>query len=244
MIRLLLFLCALLGLPLIWGLGEALLLGLAADVTAGTLLAPGRLWFLGGAVAMTALYCWKGRACMVVYIFAHEMTHALVGLFCLARVHRVSVQETGGFVELNKSNLLIVLAPYCVPFYLLLAVGLRFVLAWLWPGMLPDEPWFGLFGALTLFHVLYTLSALLSMAQPDIREYGRLFSYWFILCVNLFFASVALTFAGRVGAFAQGKRILSATISSYTAVGHAVRAVWPEPKRAVHSSTRNGRSAL
>lgn len=225
--RFLLCLLALLGLPLAWGLGEALLQGVAADMAEGPLLTPGRLWFLGGAVAMTALYAWKGRALMVVYVFAHEMTHALVGLLCFARVHRVSVRETGGFVELSKHNLAIVLSPYCVPLYLLLAVALRALTAWLWPGALPEGPWFGVFGALTLFHVLYTLSALLSVAQPDIREYGRLFSYWLILCVNLFFASVALTFAGHVGAFAQGRRIAAATARAYVAVAHTAVALWP-----------------
>ncbi len=226
--RLTLFLLAVLGLPCAWGLAEALLQGLAADVAGGPLLTSGRLWFLGGAAAMTALYAWKGRALMLVYVFAHEMTHALVGLLFLARVHRVSVRETGGFVELSKTNLAIVLAPYCVPLYLLAAVGLRALTAWLWPGALPEGPWQGLFGALTLFHVLYTLSALLSVAQPDIREYGRLFSYWLILCVNLFFASAALTFAGRVGAFAQGRRMVSATFRAYGAVGRAGRAALPE----------------
>lgn len=233
--RLSLFLMALVGLPVAWGLGEALLRGLAADVAEGPLLTSGRLWFLGGAAAMALLYVWKGRALMIVYVFAHEMTHALAGLLSFARVHRVSVRETGGFVELSKTNLAIVLAPYCVPLYLLFAVGARALTAWLWPGVLPEGPWLGLFGALTLFHALYTLGALLSMAQPDIREYGRLFSYWLILCVNLFFASVALTFAGRVGAFAQGRRMVSATAHAYVAVGRAAVALWPGHGRAAPS---------
>ena len=226
--RFLLLLLAVVGLPMIWGLAVALLQGFAADVAGGPLLSSGRLWFLGGAVAMTALYAWKGRALMVVYVFAHEMTHALAGLLFLSRIHRVSVRETGGFVELSKSNLVIVLAPYCVPLYLLVAVGMRALTAWLWPGALPEGPWLGLFGALTLFHVLYTLSALLSVAQPDVREYGWLFSYWLILCVNLFFASVALTFAGRVGAYAQGRRMVSETLRAYEVVGRAFQAVLPE----------------
>ena len=226
--RFLLLLLAVVGLPMIWGLAVALLQGFAADVAGGPLLSSERLWFLGGAVAMTALYAWKGRALMVVYVFAHEMTHALAGLLFLSRIHRVSVRETGGFVELSKSNLVIVLAPYCVPLYLLVAVGARALTAWLWPGALPEGPWLGLFGALTLFHVLYTLSALLSVVQPDVREYGWLFSYWLILCVNLFFASVALTFAGRVGAYAQGRRMVSETLRAYEAVGRAFQAALPE----------------
>ncbi len=210
-----LFLLALAGLPLLWALGETLLRGLAADLVGGPLITPERIWFCGGALGMVALYLWKGHALMVIYVFAHEMTHALAGILCLARIHRVSVRETGGFVELSKSNLFITLAPYCVPFYLLIAVGLRALTAWLWPGVIPEEPWHGLFGVLTLFHILYTIGALLTAGQPDLHEYGVLFSCWLILCVNLFCASVALTLAGRVPPRDQAYRLTACTIRTY-----------------------------
>ncbi len=210
------------GLPLAWGLARAFWDGLVAGMLGEDWLTPGRLAFAAGAAAMTALYLWKGRALAIAYVFAHEMTHAAVGLLFLARVHRVSVGETGGFVELSKSNLAITLAPYCVPFYLLVALGLCALTAWLWPGAVPFWAWAAVFGALTLFHVLYTFDTLWSTAQPDVREYGRLFSYWLIVSVNLLFASLALTLSGQTGAAAQGRRIVRRTAEAYAAAGHAL----------------------
>ena len=211
-------LLALAGLPLLWALGGAFLEGLAAGALNGPVLTAGRVGFVLGAAAMLALYCWKRQALMVAYVFAHEMTHALVGLCCLARVRRVSVQETGGFVELSKSNWVIALAPYCVPLYLLAAVLVCWLTEWLWPGAVPRSVWGALFGFLALFHVLYTVDALVTVAQPDIHAYGWLFSYWLILAVNLLAASLALTVSRQVGAVAQGVCLLRWTARTYAAV--------------------------
>lgn len=227
--RFLLFLVGLAGLPLAWALGRAFLDGLAAGLASGATLSPGCLAFAGGGAAMAALYFWKGRALSIFYVFGHEMTHALVGLCCLARIHRVSVRETGGFVELSKSNLAITLAPYCVPLYLLLALGLCAAARSVWPGH-PLWPWAALFGALTLFHVLYTLDALFTVAQPDVLEYGRLFSYWFILAVNLFFANLALPAVGLTAPAGQAAAILQRTVGAYGALIEAAADLIPSQR--------------
>lgn len=210
------FLLALLGLPLLWALGATLLEGLATLSIAGQVFTASRTAFLLGAGAMVLLYVWKGRALMITYVFAHEMTHAVVGLCCLARVHRVSVRESGGFVELSRNNWVIALAPYCVPFYLLIALGICALITWIFPDAVPFPCWAFLFGMLTLFHVLYTASSLFSVAQPDVREYGRLFSYWVILCANLFAGVLALSLTGLIPATTQASTLLRRTTQSYT----------------------------
>ena len=58
--------------------------------------------------------------------------------------------------------------------------------------------WSAAFGILTAFHILCMLDAILTMTQPDIRVYGRFFSYWFILVVNLLFTLLALVAIGHV----------------------------------------------
>ena len=215
--RFALLVLALAGMPLAWGLARAFWDGLLAGMAAGVALTPGWVGFLGGAAAMVALYAWQGKRMMVLYVFAHEMTHAAVGLLFGARIHRVSVSETGGFVELSKSNLAITLAPYCVPFYLLVALGLCAAVAWAWPGAVPWAAWATLFGFLTLFHVLYTVDTLISVAQPDVREYGRVFSYWFIVATNYAFASLALVLAGQAHPAAQARRVARRTEAAYAA---------------------------
>lgn len=175
---------------------------------------------------MTLLYIWKGRALQVVYIFAHEMTHAVVGLCCFSKVYKVSIKTTGGFVQLSKSNLFITLAPYCVPFYLLVAVLLYGILQCFVPNVLPFEVWAGFFGVLTAFHLWYTANALFSVSQPDTHEYGRFFSWWFIVMTNLLFALVAVVITSpNVTARGQGKRLIVTTQSVYVGVYEALREV-------------------
>ena len=212
------FLLALVALPVVWGLGAAFLEGLVAGSLEGGLLTAPRLGFGVGALAMVALYQWKGRALQIVYVFAHEMTHAAVGLLFFARIRRVSVRATGGFVVLDRQNWAIALAPYCVPFYLLLALGLCALTGLCFPDALPFWLWSALFGACTLFHVLYKLDALLSVSQPDTHLYGRFFSYWLILCLNLSFASLALVLSGMTPCLDQGARVLRRTAGAYCAL--------------------------
>lgn len=216
------FLLALLGLPFLWALGATLLEGLATLSIEGQVFTASRTAFLLGAVAMVALYAWKGRALMITYVFAHEMTHAVAGLCFLARVHRMSVRESGGFVELSKDNWVITLAPYCVPFYLLIALGICALTTWLFPDAIPFPCWAFLFGMLTLFHILYTASTLFSVAQPDAREYGRFFSYWVILVANLFAGILALSLTGLIPPATQASTLLRRTTHAYTSLCRGV----------------------
>ena len=191
--RFFLFLLALIGTPLVWVLGHCFLKTLAVDWLNQPLWTASRFAFCAGCVAMVALYAWKGRAMAVLYVFAHELTHAVAGLCCFARIHQISIRSTGGFVRLSKSNVLITLAPYCVPFYLLIAVVLYGVQQYVAPDLIPFGCWAFLFGVTAAFHLCYTADALFSVSQPDTLEYGRFFSWWLIVVANLFFALFAIT---------------------------------------------------
>jgi hypothetical protein len=222
--KIILFLFALLGLPLVWVLVKSLLEALAFEAVEGDFLTAGRIAFAVGCVVMTVLYAWKGQAWQILYIFAHEMTHALVGVLFFARIHKVSVKMTGGFVQLSKSNLLITLAPYCVPFYLLMVVIFYGIVQWFVPGILPFWVWAFLFGVTTAFHVWYTANALLSVSQPDTHEYGRFFSWWFIVMMNLFFATLAIVITSPKNTLrAQGKRWAETTRAVYTQLYHGAK---------------------
>lgn len=220
-----LFLLAFAGLPFVWACVRALFNSLAAGLTEDSFFAPGCVAFLAGAAAMVALYFWKGRELSIVYVFGHEMTHALVGLCFFARIHSVNIRETGGFVELSKSNLFITLAPYCVPFYLFIVIGVHALATCIAPQ--PVWPWYAAFGVTTAFHILYTLDALLTVAQPDVRAYGRFFSYWFILVVNLLFALLALVAIGHISFRGQAHALRVQTVDAYVSVVDLARRLIP-----------------
>ena len=186
------FLLALAALPLAWGVTRALIDVLRLIPAAGdALIPPGVLAVVAGLLAQMLLW-WLLPLPMRLYVLGHELTHALVGLLFGARISNIRVAASGGSVTLSKSNVLITLAPYFVPFYTLL-VALAALVTRVFVSPLPC-PWAWLFavGFTWCFHCGFTLRALLQR-QPDVLEYGRLFSYVFIWIANV--AGVAMWIA-------------------------------------------------
>ncbi len=216
-----LFLLALTGLPFLGALGMTLFQLLLPGFLSSLLFTPSQWCFVIGVVLMATCYWLWGRALMVTYAFAHEMTHAIAGVLCLAKIHAIRVGACGGEVELSKTNLFITLAPYCFPLYFLFLVFIRWLVDGFFPETIPPALWNILQGFMLAFHVLYTCDVLMSVGQPDVRVYGRFFSYWLILAANLIFLILALcvilpiTFSEMLSMLAHH----SATAYTWTAAG-------------------------
>lgn len=186
-------------LPACWGTARSLFDAvLAAAEKTG--MSAESLSLLGG-VAAFAL-AWAALSHPVrAYVLGHELTHALWGLLFFARPSDISVGESGGSVRLSKTNMLITLAPYFFPFYTFVVIVCALATAaFLHP--LPCLPlWLFLIGFTWAFHVLFTLETL-GRRQPDVKAYGRIFSWTFIFLVNVAIvlvwlaATTPLTFAG------------------------------------------------
>ena len=148
-------------------------------------------WFLGGAVlfALTAALLWRP---VTVYVFGHELVHALATWACLGKVGNLQASASGGRVSTSKSNTLIRLAPYFVPLYTAAAAGVFAGLnAWWRP--LGEYRWLLAFllGFTLAFHVGFTLWSL-HRGQPDLKADGWFFSLVVVFLVNvLVFAAVA-----------------------------------------------------
>ncbi len=119
-----------------------------------------------------------------LYVFGHELTHALWGLFFGARPSNLRVGLKGGSVTLSKSNVWITLAPYFFPFWTAV-VGLLALAVRCFISPLPcTGAWLFAVGFTWCFHVCFTLRAILQK-QPDIQEYGYVFSYVLIWIFNI-----------------------------------------------------------
>lgn len=181
--RLALFLLAIAGLPLCWAVARS-----APDILSmapsgkGFSIPSGTIALWAGFGSFLALWLLRFRP-VKTYVFGHEMTHAIVGLFFGARPSNLKVTVKGGSVQLTKSNVWITLAPYFVPFYTVLVVIIA-AMARLCMHTLPFQPaWLFAVGFTWCFHVLFTLKSL-GEEQPDVREYGRLFSWELIFLLN------------------------------------------------------------
>ena len=206
-------------LPMCWGVVRALydsVLAAAGDsggVTAESIA------LVGGMVAF--VLCWMAVPHPVkTYVLGHELTHAIWGLLFGAVPSRLRISESGGSVNLTKSNMLITLAPYFFPFYTFVVV-IAAIVTYAFVRPLPWLPlWMFMVGFTWAFHVLFTIETL-AQRQPDVKLYGRIFSWVFIFLANVvlvlaFLAAVtSLTFA-QLGGF-----LVNRVIDAYVGVGSA-----------------------
>ena len=167
-------------------------------------------------VALLLLPVCAGAACwgviflllpkpMWIYVFGHELTHALWTWIFGGQVKKMKVSSEGGHVVISKSNFLIALAPYFFPFYAVLVIA-GFALGhcfWNWADYLV---WFHLaVGAAYAFHVTLTWHAL-KTRQSDITSQGYVFS-------------AVIIFLGNVGVLLLGLPLLTAKVGILNALG-------------------------
>ena len=168
---------------------------LLLPVSAGAALALARLlrvtgsadtfWvaFLGGAGCWLTIFLLLPKP-MWVYVFGHELTHALWAWLFGGRVKKFKVTAKGGHVVITKSNFLIVLAPYFFPLYVV-AVVTVFALGHVLLGWTRHWVWLHfLVGAAYAFHVTLTWH-ILQTRQSDITSQGYLFSSVVIYLGNI-----------------------------------------------------------
>src|SRR6185503_15554415 len=170
---------AILLLPLCIGVANALVLVLRASGGANTVWVP----MLAGAACWLVILLLLPKP-MWLYVFGHELTHALWAWLFGGRVKQFKASANGGHVVVSKTNFLIVLAPYFFPLYAALLVAV-FALGHLVFGWTRHLVWFHLLlGAAYAFHVTLTVN-ILKTRQSDLVSQGWLFSGVVILLGNL-----------------------------------------------------------
>lgn len=164
------FIIALLLLPVCLGAARALWHEVRAGYGADTLWIP----LLAGATCWLIVFLLMPKP-MWIYVFGHELTHALWTYLFGGRVKKMKVSAKGGHVVISKTNFLIALAPYFFPLYAILVIAVFAVghLIWNWHGYL--ALFYLLLGAAYAFHVSLTLH-ILQTEQSDITSQGYLFS--------------------------------------------------------------------
>ncbi len=138
---------------------------------------------LSGAACWVVIYLLLPKP-MWVYVFGHELTHALWTWLFGGKVKKFKTSSKGGHVVVTKNNIVIALAPYFFPLYALLVVAVFLAGHWLW-NWRHYIVWFHLLlGAAYAFHVTLTWHVLKNR-QSDITEQGYLFSAVIIFLGNV-----------------------------------------------------------
>jgi hypothetical protein len=193
-------LVAILLLPPCFGAAQALWLVLSNSGDATV------IWvgLLSGVACWVVIYTLLPKP-MWLYVFGHELTHALWTWAFGGRVKKFKASASGGHVIVTKSNFLIALAPYFFPLYAVLVV-LVFVLGNLFWNWQPYVVFFHLLlGAAYAFHVTLTWHILQSK-QSDITEHG-------------YFFSAVVIFLGNMAVLLVGVPLLTAKVGVLTSLG-------------------------
>ena len=194
------FIIAILLLPGCAGAARSLWLVLCASGKADVVWVP----LLAGASCWVVIFLLLPKP-MWIYVFGHELTHALWAWLFGGQVKKMKVSSSGGHVVVSKTNFFITLAPYFFPFYAALVIAVFAIghLFWDWCGYLV---WFHLFvGAAYAFHVTLTWQVL-KTRQSDITSQGWLFS-------------AVIIFLGNVSVLLFGLPFLTAKVSLFNALG-------------------------
>jgi len=194
------FIIAILLLPGCAGAARSLWLVLCASGKADVVWVP----LLAGAACWVVIFLLLPKP-MWIYVFGHELTHALWAWLFGGQVKKMKVSSSGGHVVVSKTNFFITLAPYFFPFYAALVIAVFAIghLFWDWCGYLV---WFHLFvGAAYAFHVTLTWHVL-KTRQSDITSQGWLFS-------------AVIIFLGNTGVLLLGLPFLTAKVSLFHALG-------------------------
>jgi len=153
---------------------------------------------LAGAACWLAIFLLLPKP-MRVYVFGHELTHALWTWIFGGKVTRFTATSKGGHVVVTRSNFLIALAPYFFPVYVVLLI-LCFVLGHLIWEWTPYVVWFHLLiGAAYAFHVTLTCH-ILRTRQSDITSQG-------------YFFSAVIIFLGNAGVLLIGLPLITARVT-------------------------------
>jgi hypothetical protein len=148
-------------------------------------------WFFGLGALLYFLAFWALPRPMRIYVFGHELTHALTVWLMGGKVEEFRVTSEGGHVLTNKVNTWIALSPYFVPLYSVLVM----MAWWITGGFVDVTPyaswWIGAVGFTWAFHFSFTCW-MIPKGQSDLAYGGTFFSLVIIYLANLVVLSALL----------------------------------------------------
>ncbi|MBP1583412.1 MAG: hypothetical protein J6866_05610 [Victivallales bacterium] len=182
-------------------------------------------YFLIGLVAGCIIFCTLCQ-CSTLYVIGHELTHYLVAKLFRKETGRFRIGSREGSVEVSNPNFWIILAPYFVPFWMLLTAGIcglhLFFAGTLSPLTIGVYQF--LLGLTAAHHLVLTVNGIY-YGQSDLRRCGTFFSLSLILACNALMLALGLLIA--TGAWKTAPAELgvyfSRTAEWFVQIFHAVR---------------------
>lgn len=202
-------------LPACGALTQTFFTAFARATVAQKLWAGEEFWFFSLGAVLWLIAFFGLRRPVILYVFGHELTHALWVWVLGGRVSRFHVSRDGGHIVTNRTNFWIALAPYFFPFYSILAIAIYGGLSLFWNTQPYGRLLYAVIGATWAFHFTFTCW-MIPKNQSDLRDHGTFFSLVVIYLMNLLLLSVMLILASPHITFASFGADLFKNIGNFT----------------------------
>lgn len=151
-------------------------------------------YFAWGALAWVFMFFVYPRP-LRVYVFGHELTHALWVWMQGGRVSAFEVGREGGYIIADRRDFLVSLAPYFFPLYSILVIAVYAGISWYYPDAWQYRRWlFAAIGLTWAFHLSFTCW-MIPKRQTDLLLHGTFFSLVVIYLANLAVLTILLVVA-------------------------------------------------
>jgi hypothetical protein len=209
------FVCAIFLLPICAILSQTFFTVFARAAVTQRLWAGEEFWFFSlGAILWLIAFFGLPRP-IVIYVFGHELTHAVWVWLMGGRVSRFRVGRDGGHVVTTKANFWIALAPYFFPIYSILAIVTYGVFSLFFNVRPYGQLLYAVIGATWAFHFTFTCW-MIPKNQTDLSDQGTFFSLIVIYLMNLLLLSVMLILASSQITFAGFGADLLTNLSNFS----------------------------
>ena len=188
------FVVALFLLPICAVLSQAFFTVFTRATVTQQLWAGEEFWFFSLGVVLWVIAFFGLPRPLLIYVFGHELTHALWVLLMGGRVSQFRVGREGGHIITDRNNFWIALAPYFFPLYSILALAVYGGLSLLMPMQAFGRLLYAVIGVTWAFHFTFTCW-MIPKSQSDLRDHGTFFSLVVIYLMNLIVLSVLLVVA-------------------------------------------------
>ena len=173
-------------------------------------------WFFSLGVVLWLIAFFGLPRPLLVYVFGHELTHAIWVWLMGGRVSRFHVRRDGGHIITDRNNFWIALAPYFFPIYSIIAIAVYGGLSLFFNVQPLGRVLYAVIGVTWAFHFTFTCW-MIPKSQTDLTDHGTFFSLVIIYLMNLLLLSVMLVIASGPVTFAGFAAEIAANITAFSA---------------------------